>query len=206
MLNIFKRKIQLVFLHNFIIKLLYKYLHVKIIITKLIIILSIQYMFSQEVIKFDSSEKIEKWSIVNDNVMGGVSTSKFYYDGNHAIFEGKISLKNNGGFASIRSDIKRILVSPKKKINLSLKGDGKVYQVRVKRNKFDNFSYVQNFKTNGKNEIISIELNKFYPSFRGIKLNKENFNYNQIEQISILIGNKQEEEFKLKIEKIFFNE
>ena len=87
-----------------------------------------------------------------------------------------------------------------------LKGDGKVYQVRIKRNKFDNFSYVQNFKTNGKNEIISIELNKFYPSFRGIRLNKENYNYNQIEHISILIGNKEEEKFKLKIKKIFFND
>ena len=163
-------------------------------------------MFSQEVIKFDSAEKIENWSIVNDNVMGGVSTSKFYYDGNQAIFEGTISLKNNGGFASVRSDIKKISVSPKKKINLLLKGDGKVYQVRIKRNKFDNFSYVQNFKTNGKNEIISIELNKFYPTFRGTRLNKENYNYYQIEQISILIGNKEEEKFKLQIEKIFFND
>ena len=193
-------------MHNFIKKLLYKYLHVKIIITKLIIILSVQHMSSQEVIKFDSAEKIENWSIVNDNVMGGVSTSKFYYNDNQAIFEGKISLKNNGGFASVRSDIKKILVSPKKKINLLVKGDGKVYQVRIKKNKFDNFSYVHNFKTNGKNEIISIELNKFYPSFRGIRLNKENYNHNQIEHISILIGNKQEEEFKLKIEKIFFND
>tara|TARA_B100001115_G_C15658275_1_gene317412 strand:+ start:30 stop:521 length:492 start_codon:yes stop_codon:yes gene_type:complete len=163
-------------------------------------------MFNKEVIKFDSVEKIKSWSTINDSVMGGVSTSKFYYDGNQAIFEGKISLKNNGGFASVRSDIKKISVSPKKKINLLLHGDCKVYQVRIKRNKFDNFSYIQNFKTNGKNEIISIELNKFYPSFRGIKLNKENYNYNQIEQISILIGNKEEEEFKLRIEKIFLND
>ena len=163
-------------------------------------------MFKKEVIKFDSVEKIKSWSTINDSVMGGVSTSKFYYDGNQAIFEGKISLKNNGGFASVRSDIKKISVSPKKKINLLLQGDCKVYQVRIKRNKFDNFSYIQNFKTNGKNEIISIELNKFYPSLRGIKLNKENYNYNQIEQISILIGNKEEEEFKLRIEKIFLND
>ena len=163
-------------------------------------------MFNKEVIKFDSVEKIKSWSTINDSVMGGVSTSKFYYDGNQAIFEGKISLKNNGGFASVRSDIKKISVSPKKKINLLLQGDSKVYQVRIKRNKFDNLSYIQNFKTNGKSEIISLELNKFYPSFRGIRLNKENYNYNQIEQISILIGNKEEEEFKLKIEKIFLND
>ena len=72
-------------------------------------------MFNKEVIKFDSVEKIKSWSTINDSVMGGVSTSKFYYDGNQAIFEGKISLKNNGGFASVRSDIKKISVSPKKK-------------------------------------------------------------------------------------------
>ena len=165
-----------------------------------------QNMYSQNVVKFNSSKKIKNWSIVNDDVMGGISTSKFYYDGKQAIFEGNISLKNNGGFASIKNNIKKISISANNKINLILKGDRKTYQVRIKRYKHDYFSYVHNFKTSGKNELISIELSKFYPSFRGKKLNKENYNHNQIEQISILIGNKVKEKFKLKIEKIFLND
>ena len=180
-----------------------RYCFVKII--KLLIILSVQNIFSQEIIKFNSTKKMKNWSIVNDNVMGGVSTSKFYFDGKTGIFQGNISLKNNGGFASIRKNINKITVSPEKKINLAVKGDGKVYQIRIKKDRDDYFSYVHNFKTNGKNEIISVTLSEFYPSFRGRKLSEENFNHNQIEQISILIGNKVEEEFKLKIEKIFFN-
>jgi len=171
----------------------------------LIMIFSIQNMFSQEVINFSSARQTKDWSIVNDDVMGGVSTSKFYYDDNKAVFEGEISLKNNGGFASVRCNIKKIKVSPNHTINLLVYGDGKEYQIRIKKNKNDYFSYVHNFKTNGENELITIQLSEFYPSFRGRKINKENYNYNQIEQISILFGNKVEEKFKLKIEKIFFN-
>jgi NADH dehydrogenase [ubiquinone] 1 alpha subcomplex assembly factor 1 len=41
-----------------------------------------------------------------------------------------------------------------------------------------------------------------YPSFRGTRLNMENFSQKAIEQISILIGNKKNENFKLIIDSI----
>ena len=41
-----------------------------------------------------------------------------------------------------------------------------------------------------------------YPSFRGRKLNKENFNKTSIEEIGFLIGNKKQEKFNLEIDKI----
>mgnify|MGYP003905390875 CR=1 FL=1 len=44
------------------------------------------------------------WSAVNDDVMGGVSTSQFQRLTNGgAVFSGVVSLENNGGFASVRS-------------------------------------------------------------------------------------------------------
>ena len=64
--------------------------------------------FSQN-IDIVSTEKrigIKNWSKVNDDVMGGISTSKIRInnDGN-IFFSGVLSLKNNGGFASIRLDL-----------------------------------------------------------------------------------------------------
>jgi hypothetical protein len=38
------------------------------------------------------------WQILNDHVMGGVSTSSFNVNNALAAFRGEVSLENNGGF------------------------------------------------------------------------------------------------------------
>ena len=44
---------------------------------------------------------MQNWSIVNDDVMGGISKSNLSMnDKNNLIFSGYLSLENNGGFAS----------------------------------------------------------------------------------------------------------
>ena len=49
---------------------------------------------------------IENWIIVNDDVMGGISKSKLYIDKyNNLVFNGYLSLENNGGFASCRLNL-----------------------------------------------------------------------------------------------------
>ena len=53
---------------------------------------------------FQASTNSSAWQIVNDEVMGGVSTSRFQILTNGgAVFSGVGSLENNGGFASVRS-------------------------------------------------------------------------------------------------------
>ena len=45
-----------------------------------------------------------EWIIVNDGVMGGLSSSRFTdSDSSFATFNGELSLENNGGFASVRA-------------------------------------------------------------------------------------------------------
>ena len=51
---------------------------------------------------------LEDWRIVNDDVMGGVSSSKLYLnEEQNLVFSGNLSLENNGGFASSRMGFKR---------------------------------------------------------------------------------------------------
>src|SRR5512145_2802076 len=58
----------------------------------------------RELARFDSPESVRDWSPVDDAVMGGVSRSRLRFDsGGHAVFEGAVSLANNGGFASVRT-------------------------------------------------------------------------------------------------------
>lgn len=47
-----------------------------------------------------------KWRLVNNGVMGGISTSKAIIKDDKIIFSGNVSLENNGGFASLRSPVK----------------------------------------------------------------------------------------------------
>jgi NADH dehydrogenase [ubiquinone] 1 alpha subcomplex assembly factor 1 len=55
------------------------------------------------VFDFGEGKDFGRWSIVNDGVMGGLSQSQAQMDADALLFSGTVSLKNNGGFVSLRS-------------------------------------------------------------------------------------------------------
>ena len=154
-----------------------------------------------DVFTFSNETSLKGWMIVNDDVMGGISKSNLMKnnDGN-GVFFGNISTAYNGGFASIRYNCKRQYINEYKNLVLRIKGDKKEYQFRIKSSVDDYYSYVYTFKTSGEWEFITIPLDSMYPSYRGRRLNMKNFNKNYLEQISFLIGNKRNENFKLLID------
>ena len=162
------------------------------------------YLMSQNfVYNFDNKSNISNWIIVNDDVMGGLSTCEIRIDDKgNGVFEGLISTANNGGFSSIRLNLNRIDVSTDSYFKIKLKGDNKKYQFRIKKNISDNHSYVKSFQTSSKWETIKIALEDMYPVFRGRKLNMKNFKYDYFQQITLLVGNKKNERFKLLIDSI----
>ena len=87
-------------------------------------------------------------------------------------------------------------------VKITLRGDGKKYQFRVKSNAGDYYSYIAPFLTSGEWQEIVIPLRDMYPSFRGRRLNQPNFSNDSIEELTFLIGNKKSERFKLLIDKI----
>ena len=153
------------------------------------------------VFTFSNETSLKGWIIVNDDVMGGISKSNLIKnkDGN-GVFFGDISTAYNGGFASIRYNCKRQYINEYNNFVLSIKGDKKEYQFRIKSSVDAYYSYVYTFKTTGEWEFITIPLDRMYPSYRGRRLNMKNFNKNYLEQISFLIGNKRNENFNLLID------
>ena len=158
-------------------------------------------IFCQMITNFNNDNK-NSWRVINDDVMGGISSSDFYIKNSIGHFKGNVSLDNFGGFCSARYNFKKINVSNKSILKLIIKGDNKVYQLRVKNNANDYYSYVKKFKTSDEWEVVKISLNEMYPSYRGRRLNKDNFDKKYIEEIAILIGNKKYESFNLKIKSI----
>jgi NADH dehydrogenase [ubiquinone] 1 alpha subcomplex assembly factor 1 len=152
---------------------------------------------------FNKDADVSNWVIVDDIVMGGKSSSAFTLNkSGYGVFEGSVSLENNGGFSSVRHRFQKIMIKNYTKIHLKVKGDGKDYQFRIKSSAKDYYSYTAQFSTSGEWQEIEIDLNNMHPTFRGRKLNKPNFNKSYIEEIAFLIGNKKKENFKLLIDKI----
>lgn len=152
---------------------------------------------------FHPKASLQKWNVVNDGVMGGRSQSTLRLDeAGNGVFAGRVSLENNGGFASIRLDCGTISIGQSKHITLRVKGDGKRYQLRIRARKSDSYAYIHYFQTSGEWEEISLPLEAFYPTFRGRKLNLPNFSSKVLEEVGVLIGNGRQEGFELLIDSI----
>lgn len=166
--------------------------------------ISIYFICLLDVVIFDFSiDNLNNWQIINDNVMGGISTSSMEVNENkQGVFFGYVSTENNGGFAMVRLQTKIKNVMNHKEIILYVQGDGKDYQFRLKPDDKLRFSYIHTFKTTKEEQKIVLKIKDFYPSYRGKKLNIGNFNADKINEIAFLIGNKKDESFKLKIKKI----
>ena len=158
---------------------------------------------SKIIFDFDKNSDIRDWIVVDDVVMGGrsISTFKLNEDG-FGVFEGSVSLDNNGGFSSVRYRFQKAESKQFTTIVVKLRGDGKEYQLRIKSNYSDFYSYIMPFSTSGEWQEIKIPLKDMYPYWRGRRLNQSNFSEDFIEEITFLIGNKKNENFKLLIDKI----
>ena len=156
----------------------------------------------KNIFTFSTQTNIKEWRIVNDDVMGGRSNSSLKIsDAGNGQFIGHVSLANNGGFASIQLNT-HIKAEENKFVVLRVKGDGKRYELRLKGNTSQSESYVHPFSTSGEWQTLKFAISEFYPQFRGRKLNIPNFNFENIEQLSFLIANSQEEDFELLIDLI----
>ncbi len=160
-------------------------------------------MTEQLIFDFNKDASLENWIVVDDGVMGGRSKGSLRLTPEgHGLYEGTVSLENNGGFSSLRYRFEAMEVKPSNTIKIRLKGDGKRYQFRVKNSIGEYYSYIAYFKSSGEWEEVEIPLGEMIPAFRGRKLNQPNFSHNQIEEIAFLIGNKKAESFSLLIDTI----
>ena len=166
---------------------------------------TICYIMINTLVIFDFTKEanLKNWNVVNDTVMGGESSGKIGKDAQgNGLFEGHVSLENNGGFTSIRYDAGKIKLQGYSKFVIVLKGDGKPYQFRVKTNSNDYYAYVFSFETSGNWQTFEIPFSSMAASFRGRGLNMANFPGDYMEEIGFLIGNKTAEDFKLAIDNI----
>lgn len=162
-------------------------------------------------LKYDFG-KIEdgfNWAIINDDVMGGISNSNIVLTDNSVIFKGNTSLKNNGGFASIRSPLKQIDLSQFKSVKIKFRSDSDrefalrlgLYEVYYKPN------YKYFFKPSIQGwETIEFNLSDFKEYTLG-KLTNDTISMRLLDKvlrIAVIVADKKEGPFEIEIDYIEF--
>lgn len=151
---------------------------------------------------FQTATNTANWQVVNDDVMGGVSNSGFRLTNGVAVFQGEVSLENNGGFASVRSLPAHHDLAGCDAFVVRVRGDGRRYKytARTDRN-FDSAIYQSAFNTKkGEWEEHRLPFKQFIATFRGRALATEPpLDPAKITSVGFLVSDKQDGPFRVEI-------
>lgn len=153
---------------------------------------------------FSKNESKPEWRAQNDGVMGGVSKGKGTTKSGRLIFQGRLSLENNGGFASLQTAEGSWNLSSFRGVCLRVKGDGRTYQFRVAtdaRMRNSRIDYKAPFETEkGKWTEVFVPFSKMIPTFHGRELKGPELDLTKVEQLRVMLADGQEGPFKLVID------
>jgi monofunctional biosynthetic peptidoglycan transglycosylase len=143
------------------------------------------------------------WYTVDDDVMGGVSSSTVtIVDPDTLFFSGSMSLDNNGGFASVRSDWTVTNLSRADGLLLRVLGDGKTYRLRIRTAEAGrDISYNALFETTPENwKLVYIPFVDMVPTYRGFVMDVGTLDAASIGSFGFMLSDKQPGEFELQVD------
>ena len=150
---------------------------------------------------FSRSGAARDFRVINDGVMGGVSTSRLSQAEGALMFEGSVSLENNGGFASFRGPVS--IPAGTRTLKVTLRGDGQRYKLALKTE--DNNAgpqYQAGFVAPREWATVSFTPADFSAVFRGRSVDAPTLVLDQMRAIGVLIADKQAGPFRLEIRSI----
>lgn len=149
---------------------------------------------------------LEHWIPVDDPVMGGVSQSEWHFQNGHGIFQGDVSLENQGGFCSVRSPNLHLGTLKAEGVQIRFRGDGQRYSIGFHCHGYGpGTSYRCKFETHS-----NTWQERFFPwdvfvlMRFGARVGFLPIDPNQIESLSLLIADKQAGPFRLEIAEMQF--
>jgi NADH dehydrogenase [ubiquinone] 1 alpha subcomplex assembly factor 1 len=152
--------------------------------------------------RFDTPASTLNWQPINDGVMGGASSSQMRFDvAGHAVFEGVVSLENNGGFASVRASLDLGCTNTVAFL-LTVWGDGHTYKFNLRTDTgFDGVNYQAAFTpTAGVWTQVALPLAAFVPNFRGRRVpGAPPLQPAEVKQVGLMISDRQAGAFRLLV-------
>ena len=153
---------------------------------------------------FAAPDAAQRWQAVNDGVMGGVSDGRFRMTAYRTMeFFGRLSLENNGGFASVRTKPTNFNIHAGDTLVVRVKGDGREYVLNLyTKSRQMAFSYRTALPT-AKNEWteVAVPLEEFIPTSFGNRVQGMGpVEPNQINSLGFMLSDKQPGPFNLEID------
>ena len=153
---------------------------------------------------FAAPDAAQRWQAVNDGVMGGVSDGRFRMTADRTMeFFGRLSLENNGGFASVRTKPTNFNIHAGDTLVVRVKGDGREYVLNLyTKSRQMAFSYRTALPT-AKNEWteVAVPLEEFIPTSFGNRVQGMGpVEPNQINSLGVMLSDKQPGPFNLEID------
>ena len=108
--------------------------------------------------------KTADWATLSDNVMGGISEAAIEYKNTSVILKGNVSLKNRGGFVSIKSGWGKRDLSSFKTLKITFRSTRQIYAFTLENStRWYEPAYKHEFSAKEANtwETISLNLDDF---------------------------------------------
>jgi NADH dehydrogenase [ubiquinone] 1 alpha subcomplex assembly factor 1 len=148
----------------------------------------------------------DAWSAIDDRVMGGVSRSRLRHDrAGHAVFEGEVSLAQNGGFASVRSTAKAMGHPGAEACLIEVRGENKQFKLSLFTDDgFDSQNYQSGFAPTGDDwKVLRLPISAFRATFRRREVpGAPALDPARIRQVGLMIAARQAGAFALDIRSI----
>jgi hypothetical protein len=161
---------------------------------------------ARDLFDFQTAESTARWSAIDDAVMGGVSASHLRHDpAGHAVFEGVVSLDNNGGFASVRSRAGALGAPGAVSYVLEVRGDDKRYKLNLRTDDaFDGVNYQAVFEApRDQWTTVRLPVAEFRPTFRGrVVATAPPLDPARVRQVGLMIADRQAGAFSLAVRSI----
>lgn len=150
---------------------------------------------------FSRPEVVRAFRVVNDDVMGGVSTSRLGTAPGAMLFDGTVSLENNGGFASFRGPARFPVGSGV--LLLTVRGDGRRYKLTLKLDDSPGTAqYQAAFVAPPEWQTLRFKSDDFAASFRGRAVAAPAVRFADMQYVGLLISDQQAGAFTIEVKGI----
>ena len=142
-----------------------------------------------------------EFRVINDGVMGGVSSSRLQVVDGALRFEGEVSLENNGGFASFRGPVR--LPAGAAALRVTLRGDGQRYKLTLKLDDSNaTAQYQARFTAPREWTTLRFEPADFTASFRGRAVTAPPLALGEVRTVGVLISDGQAGAFRVELREL----
>jgi hypothetical protein len=150
---------------------------------------------------FSQPEVVRAFRVVNDDVMGGVSTSRVNPAPGALLFEGTVSLENSGGFASFRGPVR--FPEGSRALLLTVRGDARRYKLTLRLDdRPGSPQYQATFVAPPEWETLRFRPEDFAASFRGRAVEAPAVRFADVQYVGLLISDKQAGAFRVEVKAI----